>query len=210
MAEFMSYDPWKNVVSRNGIAGEELISGLQKSIRRGKTEAAVDIAYEMYITSEQFEDKLWRRLLAISVEDVGFGNTDAPNYVYTLSRMRKEFPYNDGDRPMFFIQAIRYLCAQPKERSTDCLKNLTIAKFEEGFVPEIPDYAFDMHTSKGRAMGRDIVHFLEEASRVEPQAQPGGLVDDSYRQKLIEKKKADLKNPPKKSPNAFDYSRWQF
>ena len=28
----------------------------------------------MYITSPQMEEKLWRRLLAISVEDVGMGN----------------------------------------------------------------------------------------------------------------------------------------
>ena len=32
---FMSYDPWSNIKSRNGIPGDELISMLQKSIRRG-------------------------------------------------------------------------------------------------------------------------------------------------------------------------------
>ena len=67
MAEFMSYDPWKNITSRNGIPGDELVSALQKSIRRGKEEIAVDVAYEMYITSEQFEDKMWRRLMAMKV-----------------------------------------------------------------------------------------------------------------------------------------------
>ena len=76
MAEFMSYDPWKNITSRNGIPGDELVSALQKSIRRGKEEIAVDVAYEMYITSEQFEDKMWRRLMAMAVEDVGFGDTN--------------------------------------------------------------------------------------------------------------------------------------
>ena len=99
MAEFMSYDPWKNITSRNGIPGDELVSALQKSIRRGKEEIAVDVAYEMYITSEQFEDKMWRRLMAMSVEDVGFGDTNAPVVVYTLNKIRQEFPYNDGDRP---------------------------------------------------------------------------------------------------------------
>lgn len=98
----MNYDPWRGVVSRNGIPGDELISGLQKSIRRGNADIAIDLAYEMYITSEQLEDKLWRRLMAISVEDIGFGNVEASRVVYTLNCIRKEFPYDDGDRPLVF------------------------------------------------------------------------------------------------------------
>ena len=182
MAEFMSYDPWKNITSRNGIPGDELVSALQKSIRRGKEEIAVDVAYEMYITSEQFEDKMWRRLMAMAVEDVGFGDTNAPVVVYTLNKIRQEFPYNDGDRPLFFMHAIRFLCSRSKERSTDCLKNITIKKFDRGYKLEIPDYAYDMHTDKGRAMGRDIIHFLESSSKVEPVMEG---YDDTYRQRLI-------------------------
>ena len=117
MSEFMSYDPWAEITTRNGYAGDEMVAMLQKAIRRGKEEDALHAAYEMYITSPQFEEKLWRRLLCISVEDIGFGNPDAPNLVYTLFKMRQEFPYNDGDRPMFFVHAIRYLCRQKKERS---------------------------------------------------------------------------------------------
>ena len=105
----------------------------------------------MYITSEQFEDKMWRRLMAMAVEDVGFGDTNAPVVVYTLNKIRQEFPYNDGDRPLFFMHAIRFLCSRSKERSTDCLKNITIKKFDRGYKLEIPDYAYDMHTDKGRA-----------------------------------------------------------
>lgn len=99
MSEFMSYDPWAEITTRNGYAGDEMVAMLQKAIRRGKEEDALHAAYEMYITSPQFEEKLWRRLLCISVEDIGFGNPDAPNLVYTLFKMRQEFPYNDGDRP---------------------------------------------------------------------------------------------------------------
>ena len=83
MSEFMSYDPWAEITTRNGYAGDEMVAMLQKAIRRGKEEDALHAAYEMYITSPQFEEKLWRRLLCISVEDIGFGNPDAPNLVYT-------------------------------------------------------------------------------------------------------------------------------
>ena len=123
MENFMSYDPWKNLKTRSGLQGDEVISALQKSIRRGNEECAMEIAYEMYITSEQFEDKLWRRLSAIAVEDIGFGEPMAPVVIDALDRMRSKFPYNDGDRPVFFMHAIRYLCKCAKERSTDCMKS---------------------------------------------------------------------------------------
>ena len=145
MSEFMSYDPWRKVTTRNGIQGDLVISALQKSIRRGLTEAAVTMAYEMYITSEQFEDKLWRRLQAISVEDVGFGDLSAPVLINALNQMRQNFPYTDGDRPIFFVHAIRYLAAAKKDRTSDNLKNIVVTEFTYGRTPIIPDFALDMH-----------------------------------------------------------------
>jgi hypothetical protein len=32
----------------------------------------------------------------------------------------------------------------------------------EEFAPEIPDYALDMHTMKGKAMGRSLDHFRRD------------------------------------------------
>lgn len=78
----------------------------------------------MYITSPQFEEKLWRRLLAISVEDIGMGNPIAALMINNLNMMRKEFQYNESDRAMFFFHAIRYLCGSEKDRSSDLLKIL--------------------------------------------------------------------------------------
>ena len=70
-------DPWARVTTRNGLAGDEVISSLQKCIRRGLVEEACKFAYEMYITSPQMEDKLWRRLITITVEDIGMGDVNA-------------------------------------------------------------------------------------------------------------------------------------
>ena len=104
-------DPWARVTTRNGLRGDEVISALQKSIRRGLVEDACKFAYEMYITSPQMEDKLWRRLLTITVEDIGMGDPNAAILVNNLNDMRLKFDYADGDRPIYFIHAIRYLCA---------------------------------------------------------------------------------------------------
>jgi replication-associated recombination protein RarA len=203
MAEFLSYDPWARAKTRNGIPADEVISSLQKSIRRGLHEQAIDFAYEMYISSPQLEEKMWRRLLIISVEDIGFGDVTAPVLIHSLFEMRKNFAYADGDRPMFFMHAIRYLCQCPKERSTDCLKNLVMNKFAHGYIPEVPDYALDMHTTRGKANGKDVINFLEDASRVEPLMEG---YDDTYRQQLLE-----MNQKPQQPPvnGAFEYNCWQ-
>jgi replication-associated recombination protein RarA len=182
MADSVYYDPWSNTRTKNGLEADLVISALQKCIRRGEEQLAVRMAYELYITSGFHEEKMWNRLLVISVEDIGFGNDNAPVFVKTMNELRKEFAYGDGDRPIFFIHAIRYLCRSKKERSSDHIKNIVMKEFEGGYVPEIPDYAVDMHTIKGRAMGRDVFYFLEEASKVIPQWEE---YDDSYRQTLI-------------------------
>lgn len=57
--EFLA-DPWARTRTRNGLAADEVISALQKSIRKGKERAACEFAYEMYISSPQMEEKLWR------------------------------------------------------------------------------------------------------------------------------------------------------
>ena len=123
MAKAM-YDPWSKIVTKNGYAGDEVISALQKSIRRAKEEDACMFAYEMYISSPQLLEKMWRRLLTISVEDIGMGDPMAAVLVNNLYQMSKNFEYADGDQPMYFIHAIRYLCSCQKDRSSDLLKNI--------------------------------------------------------------------------------------
>ena len=201
MAKTM-YDPWSKITTRNGYAGDEVISALQKSIRRGLEEQACMFAYEMYISSPQLEEKLWRRLLTISVEDIGMGNPMAAIMVNNLYQMSKQF--DDGDKPMYFIHAIRYLCSSEKDRSSDLLKNICIKSFAMGKFPEIPDYALDKHTQRGQAMGRDSFHFLNEASKVYPQKE----VDNDYKERYA--KILEEYDPENVVDSAFKFNGWQF
>src|SRR5699024_2413136 len=160
-------------------------------------------AYELYISSPQLLEKLWRRLLTISVEDIGFGNSDAAVQINTLNQMRKNFSYADGDQPMYFIHAIRILCESTKDRSSDYLKNIIIKGFAMGKKPEIMDVALDKHTKRGKEMGRGSIHFFEEATVVTPQLK----IDNNYRErygKILEKFK-----PEEAVPNAFVYNKDQ-
>lgn len=198
------YDPWSKITTRNGYAGDEVISALQKSIRRGLEEQACMFAYEMYISSPELEEKMWRRLLTISVEDIGMGNPNAAIMIQTLNEMRKNFAYSDGDRPMYFIHAIRYMCGCEKDRSSDLLKNICIKSFAMGKFPEIPDYALDKHTQRGQEMGRDSFHFLNEASKVIPQAE----INNNYKERYAEI--LEEYNPDNVVDGTFQYNGWQF
>ncbi len=198
------YDPWSKITTRNGYAGDEVISALQKSIRRGLEEQACMFAYELYISSPQLEEKLWRRLLTISVEDIGMGNPMAAIVVNNLYQMSREFDYADGDRPIYFIHAIRYMCQSEKDRSSDLLKNICMKSFAMGKLPEIPDYALDKHTQRGQAMGRDSFHFLNEASRVYKKKE----VDNDYKERYA--KILEEYDPENVVDTAFTFNGWQF
>ncbi|GEO47398.1 hypothetical protein [Companilactobacillus kimchii] len=200
--EFLS-DPWARSTTRNGLAGDEVISALQKSIRKGKERAAVEFAYEMYISSPQFEEKLWRRLQAISVEDIGMGNPMAAVLINSLNQIRQNFEYTEPDRAMMFVHAIRYLCESEKDRSSDLLKNIVIKNFNKGYVPDIPDYALDKHTTRGKELGRGSLHFLHVDSKVTPQKKVDNHYFDEY-DKLMQ----DY-DPSKIIPTAFKFNPYQ-
>ncbi len=159
-------DPWQKVQTYHDLPADEVISALQKEIRRGHTENAARLAYEMIQTSPELEEKLWIRLIVISVEDVGMGNPQAPVLINTLYEMHNRFSQDALDRPLFAIHAVRFLCESEKDRSSDELLNWLK---QTDTPPEIPDYAIDMHTKRGKEMGRGLPHFYQEASQVAPE-----------------------------------------
>lgn len=183
MSSDHNQDPWTRVRTRHDLPGDEVISALQKEIRRGNTENAALLALEMATTSPEMEAKLWQRLLAISVEDIGMGDTQAPILIHTLYQMRQVPGFSDGERRLFAIHAVRYLCAATKDRSSDEMVSWLKQESEGGRRPAIPDYALDMHTARGQAMGRGHHHFYQEGARVEPELADR---DTTYRRRIIE------------------------
>ncbi len=176
-------DPWQKVRTEHDMPADELISALQKEIRRGNSENAAVIAYELCITSPELEAKVWQRLNVISVEDIGMGEPNAPVLIHSLSQLRMAFDYGAGDRNLFTIHAVRYLCACKKDRSSDEMLNwIKQAMQKKGLRPNLPDYVFDMHTKRGAEMGRGLDHFLKEASRVSPELEGR---DTTYRERLL-------------------------
>lgn len=178
-----SRDPWVDVKTYHDFPADQVISALQKEIRRGHTENAALLAYEMAITSPALEDFLWQRLMVISVEDIGFGDTKAPVVINALVQMLATFDRSQGERKLFAIHAVRYLCACFKDRSSDEMINWIVKGVESGtLLPEIPEYALDMHTAAGQAMGRGDRHFWEVGARLDPEL-PGRIT--AYRDRVL-------------------------
>jgi len=183
MATELDRDPWVNVRTRHDFPADEVISALQKEIRRGHTENAALLAYEMATTSPELEAYLWKRLSVISVEDVGWGDVRAPVLIHTLRQMTQFLDRNDGERLLFAIHAVRYLCACQKDRSSDEMINWLKHEVEsERLLPTIPDYALDVHTARGRQMGRSVRHFWEEGAKLFPELPDR---DTTYRQRML-------------------------
>lgn len=163
-------DPWVDVKTFHGLQADLVISALQKEIRRGNTENACLLAYEMVLTSPALEDYLWHRLKVISVEDIGFGEPMAPVLMQSLFSMARICDRAVGERKLYAIHATRYLCLCKKDRSSDEMINWISHSTELGkTIPVIPEYALDMHTAEGKKMGRGRRHFFEVGSKVEPE-----------------------------------------
>lgn len=182
-------DPWQTVLTFNGYKADQIISALQKEIRRGHSENAALIAYEMVITSPALEDYLWQRLLVIAVEDVGLGNPQAVVQINAIYQMLQAFDRSVAERRLFAVHAVRILCASQKDRSSDEMINWIIAGFDDGTLrPTIPDYALDMHTADGQKMGRGKQHFWAEGAKISPEMPER---ETKYRDKLLEQIKQD-------------------
>lgn len=177
-------DPWVDVKTFNGYAADQVISALQKEIRRGNSENAVLLAYEMAITSPALEDYLWQRLMVISVEDIGFGEPQAPVLINALHQMLSTFDRSLGERKLFAVHAVRYLCQCLKDRSSDeMIVWVKLASGRGEARPAIPDYALDMHTAAGQRMGRGARHFFEIGARLDPELPDRDL---TYRQRVMD------------------------
>jgi replication-associated recombination protein RarA len=155
---------------------DEVISALQKEIRRGNEYNAVYWAVEL----ESFNSKaMWNRLKVMASEDIGVAEPHAPliidalesMYNYTKEKKKEEYR-------MFFVNAVFILARAPKCRIADNLLITLYADIKLGIRLEMPDYAIDKHTFRGRRMGRGTKHFIEEGSRIKNEG-----IKDPYKEK---------------------------
>ena len=132
----------------------------------------------------KFEDFLWRRLTIIASEDIGPADSSMAILIETL-----HWQYVDvrkkSTKPMelpMLAHAIIALCRAPKSRVADDLACLVAHQRDnEGLRREIPDYALDQHTGRGKQLKRGWDHWAHEGSKIENEAM--GL--NPYRERTL-------------------------
>ena len=149
-----------------GYACGEVASALQKCIRRGLERDALFWATELDLSG--FGEYVWKRLRIIASEDVGTAAPMVAGIVRSLfenwkDQRRKDDTKHEPER-LFLIHAVQLLCRAEKSRNVD---HALIVFYEgERTAREIPDFALDRHTSRGRSRRRGWAHFWKEGARL--------------------------------------------
>jgi replication-associated recombination protein RarA len=156
--------------TKNGYDYGEVISSLQKCIRRGLEEEAMYWAMEMM---PRFHAAFWRRLKVIVNEDIGLANPFAVVLVQTLHEQFNEQMADKKQKncPLFIANAILFMCRGPKTRIADYFQTCVQHKAQQGFKVMIPDFALDKHTSGGKAKRRGWKHWFKEGCKLEGERQ---------------------------------------
>jgi MgsA AAA+ ATPase C terminal len=174
-------DPYSQVVSPHGIPVDDLVAVLQKEIRRSRIDNAVLAAYEMFTTSADVAQHLWRRLRLIAVEDVGMGLPLGPVLIDVLHR---NFNATPGGEWMMACHAVRLLASAPKDRTSSEHADWVAAKVALGeALVEVPDYAHCVHTRAGQELGRGLMQWWDNGAQVRDELPSA---DHRYRAELIE------------------------
>ncbi|MFO8077364.1 MAG: hypothetical protein R6U21_01795 [Thermoplasmatota archaeon] len=159
----------------HGFNDDEIISALQKCIRRGMEEEAMYFALELGNEGKSGFGLLHSRLLVITYEDIGLGDSPiiAP-VTAALTDMKTMYEQKKGDWEMVLAFIILALCRAQKSRITDHFKLVMKHQWKKDEKQIfIPDFALDMHTSQGNLLGRTkgslqgINHFITEGEKLE-------------------------------------------
>lgn len=154
--------------SRSTLRGHqvgEVVSALQKAIRRSQEEQAV--AWAVELDQSGYGVHAWNRLTIITSEDVGIAWIDGPSVIGALrSSYFEAKARSNPSRPerLFIVHAAMLLARAPKSRRVDHAVGAVYGTPEPWF--EIPDEALDLHTARGRRMGRGEDHWFAEAAKL--------------------------------------------
>ena len=190
-----------------------LKSVLQKAVRRGMVEKAMYAAYRL--SNKRTGWILWRRLTIISAEDVLDSNVITA--IDVLRKEAKEFGYESWDGRRCAVAAALLMVESKKDRRADEFLELMEAMNKHSDriselaevkkeLESIPDEALDMHTTRGRKMGRGERYWYEVSSETENKKEAYVKWREWWRPiilKTIEERKA---SPNKVKPIGVDSS----
>ena len=157
--------------TKKGYDFGEVASALQKCIRRGLEEEALYWAIELY--NSGFSEYVWKRLQIITSEDVGLAEPAMVSEIEALYQMflrqaKKTKASEDKNAPerLYLVHAVMKLCRAKKSRAVDWAL-IHFFGSHSHHKKDIPDFALDKHTERGRRLKRSWTHFFSIGSWLE-------------------------------------------
>jgi replication-associated recombination protein RarA len=167
--------PWL-ATTKHGYHLDEVVSALQKTVRRGLADQAMFWAMEL--DQSGYTAYAFRRLMVIASEDVGLADPMAAVVVAALYAnacairdVRKgSTEARDGSAwgDLFLVEAAMYLARAKKNREICHAACTIVLRMDRSDVLPMPEFAVDMHTRAGRSMGRGEAFFDAEGGKLEP------------------------------------------
>ena len=166
----MNPHPFLDRETIGGYVVGEVTSALHKSIRRCEERQALWWATELDLSG--FGAYVWRRLRLICSEDIGLAEPHMPATIralfdnWTDARKAKK----EGDAREYLTHAVLLLVRARKSRIVDNAATIFYdARSREAMRMQIPDYALDHHTARGRRMRRGADFSYDVALKLENQ-----------------------------------------
>lgn len=159
---------------KHGYVMFEVVSALQKEVRRGNEEAAMYWALEML---PRYEAWMWRRLIVISQEDIGLAAPDVVQFVTAQTRawFTARHLGANGECRLILANTMLAMCRAPKSRLADHFQ-CVVTRLHHIEKRPVPEYALDKHTLRGKQAGNGMAHWLIEGAHLENPAN----VSDPY------------------------------
>jgi hypothetical protein len=99
-------------------------------------------------------------------------------------------PEKMGKSRMAVGNAIRLMSRALKSREGDHFHvAIGLASEFEGFIPQIPDWAYDMHTIEGKK-GRGLDHFRQEGALLDPPPEKPDRYEEEFYRLIALKRRA--------------------
>ncbi|MFB3921987.1 MAG: hypothetical protein ACE145_09705 [Terriglobia bacterium] len=143
---------------KDGTPYDQVVSGLQKMIRRGKEREALVLGQTLF--ENNFGGALARRLMSIAAEDIGLANSQLVAHVSSIltgwitSKKESKGGYSEF---LALAMCIILLCRSSKNREVDDAIVVTCRRMKDRLdsaakvIAEHQDLCVDSHTDEGKA-----------------------------------------------------------
>lgn len=182
--------------TKNGHSMYDMVSLLQKAIRRGDAEVAGYAANEL---RGRYNAYLWRRLLAISAEDCYGIMTKEIEALREADDVYNQKRKGYEREPLFISKAITLLLYARKNRDADyfscnLMQSERVKDYDEYLHIEdcgfsgMPSYAYDCHTLEGKRRGKTVADFIvDEQKSLKPKQE--GMYDEESWERFLNAEK---------------------